>query len=300
MKTTGVMQVSVATTPECEEPVTALLETIFGEFPSGYTNVETQQTAVTVFLRRKPAEIKSLVPQVERGLDELKKLGLNTAPASIRVDRVRREDWSESWKKYFKTIEVGKKLMIKPSWSKHKPALGQAVVVLDPGLSFGTGQHATTSFCLREVVYQTRSRRKPAMIDIGCGSGILAICAAKLGYSPIEAFDFDPVAVRVAKKNCDTNRVTRKVLISKRDLTKLALNSRARFDVVCANIISTLLIEQRDKILNWVAPGGVVVLAGILATEFASVQKAYERAGWELIRTKAEREWQSGTFKKRN
>lgn len=298
MKTSGVSQLTIQTSLEAEEPVSALLETLFGECPTAYANIEKQFSTVSLFTRVPAAELRKQLPRISQGLDDLRELGLDIGTAEVKVARVRREDWSESWKKYFKTIEIGRSLMIKPSWSKRKPHPGQAVVVLDPGLSFGTGQHATTSFCLREIAAQRR-RQKPSLIDIGCGSGILAISAAKLGYAPVEAFDFDPVAVRVAKKNCQVNRVTAKVAVTRKDLLKLPQKSSKKYSVVCANLISTLLLEQRDKILERLAEDGVVVLAGILATEFKTVQTAYEAAGLKLVRTKVEREWQSGTFRRR-
>lgn len=295
VKTTGVTQVTVVTSAEAEEPVSALMERLFGIWPSIYGNVETGVSAASIFSRAKPSEIRGAVPELKEGLRDLEEFGIRIAPGEVKISRVKREDWSESWKKYFKTIEVGRKLMIKPSWSKQKAKEGQAVVVLDPGLSFGTGQHATTSFCLREVVRQSGKGMK-GLLDIGCGSGILAIAAAKLKFGRVEAFDFDPVAVRIAKKNCASNRV--KVAVSRRDLTKMPVASRQKFDVVCANLIADLLIERRETILNRVAEGGVVVLAGILAKEFEQVRSCYAEAGWELVRTKVEREWQSGTFKK--
>jgi ribosomal protein L11 methyltransferase len=177
------------------------------------------------------------------------------------------------------------------------------VVTLDPGLSFGTGQHATTHFCLAQVVKanlkdRRGAKEKRSLMDMGCGSGILAIAAAKLGYGPVVAFDFDPVAVRVAQKNCRTNRVAKKVAVSRKDLTKIALNSREKFEVVCANLMAPLLIAERDRILNRLAPGGTLILAGILASEFEAVKARYEEAGLELFADKVEREWRSGAFRR--
>ena len=190
----------------------------------------------------------------------------------------------------------------------------QAVVILDPGLSFGTGQHPTTEFCLRQVVAAVgrppliRERLKDAalcreaataksFLDIGTGSGILAIAAAKLGFKPVEAFDFDADAVRIAKTNAKTNRVQGKISFAQADLTKLPAKAAHKFDLVCANLISTLLIDQRDKILARLKPDGVVVLAGILKKEFEIVQKSFEEAGLKLVASRAQKEWRSGAFR---
>jgi ribosomal protein L11 methyltransferase len=279
--------------------VAALLERIFETPPVIHTNVEKGHSLVTVYAKASVAALKRRQPDLLRGLAELRDaFGLDLGSAETLVRRVPREDWAESWKKHFKTIEVGSALLIKPSWSKQKCRPGQAAVVLDPGLSFGTGQHATTSFCLRQIVSQRRKTASgQSFLDAGCGSGILAIAAAKLGYAPVHAFDFDPVAVRIAQKNCRSNRVDQRIEVSRRDLTRLPLASRRRFDVICANLISDLLISERDKLLNRLAPGGTIILAGILESEFSKVRKAYEQAGLKLIRSKVEREWESGAFR---
>lgn len=299
MQNAGFSQVTVLTTPSCEEPVAALLETLFKASPAIYTNVEKGHSLVTVYAKAPVSALKKRNAELARGFSELRDLGLDIGSVEVLIRRVPREDWSESWKKYFKPIEIGTDLLIKPSWSRTRPKAGQAAVVLDPGLSFGTGQHATTSFCLKQVTAQSRRRpEKLSFLDAGCGSGILAIAAAKLGYAPVDAFDFDPVAVRVANKNCRSNRVDSKVKVARKDLTKLPAASRRKYDVICANLISDLLIAERDKLLNRLAPGGTIVLAGILETEFARVQAVYEQAGLRLIRSKVEREWKSGSFRR--
>jgi ribosomal protein L11 methyltransferase len=234
-------------------------------------------------------------------LDEIQSYGLNVGSGKISCQKVRREDWAESWKRHFKAIEIGEALLIKPSWIKRQPRKGQAVIVLDPGLSFGTGQHPTTSFCLQQVARHYRLstiNHRLSLLDIGTGSGILAIAAAKLGYTPVDAFDFDPESVRIARENAQQNGVLRKVHITRRDVTKLPLRSEKKYSVICANLISTLLLAERKRILYRLAPDGVLVLAGILNSEFALVQKDYESAGLQLIASKVEKEWCSGAFRR--
>lgn len=295
MKTSGVSSISILTSLEAEEPVAALLETVFGEAPSIYSNAETMQSVVTAYSRSKT--LRSFKSRLLTALKDLEEFGLDIGKGEIRIQRVKREDWSESWKKYFKTIQIGSALMIKPSWSRQKPRSGQAVVTLDPGLSFGTGQHATTSFCLKQIVaLRPKGHETKRILDIGSGSGILSISAAKLGYKKVDGFDFDPVAVRIAKKNCRFNRVEKIARISRKDLIALPANSRRTYQVICANLISDLLISQKEKIIGRLAPNGTLVLAGILATEFEKVQAAYEGAGFQLIQSRVEREWRSGAF----
>jgi ribosomal protein L11 methyltransferase len=170
------------------------------------------------------------------------------------------------------------------------------LVVLDPGLSFGTGQHPTTEFCLREIVRCRKSGMHQLFLDIGTGSGILAIAAAKLGYKPVRAFDFDPEAVRVAQANASVNGVHKKIRIERGDVAKLPEKPKEQFDLVCANLISNLLIGERRKIAAQLKPGGTLVLAGILKAEFLEVQKEFESLGLKLVSARSKREWRSGSF----
>lgn len=310
-------KISLTTTPEAEDAVAEALANLFATTANGHTDVQTGRITVSVFSETKPAPLARLQRAWRDTIGRLNSFGLNTGPARLRVERIRRENWAESWKRHFKPLEVGGALLLKPSWIKRQPKPGQTVVVIDPGLSFGTGQHPTTSFCLRELVrlrkYQhldggLPGRRKPAeksrplrklarsFLDIGTGSGILAIAAVKLGYTPVHAFDFDPESVRVARANARANHVERKLRITRNDLTRLPARTTKRYDVVCANLISTLLIAERHRICQRLRLGGSLVVAGILAAEFAAVVGSFAALGLRLIAWKREQEWTSGTF----
>ena len=329
-------RVSIETTTEAEEAITELLQEYFAHPASSYTDVETGQVTVMVYLSGKqvthrevrpspaaarfqrptaenyqPARLvttlrrpKTVAPRgaeaLRRALQQITACGLNIGTGEIFIQKVRRQDWAESWKRHFKPIEITSALLIKPSWSKRAPKTGQAIVVLDPGLSFGTGQHPTTAFCLQQVVahnQRTKGRsRQGSFLDIGTGSGILAIAAAKLGYAAVEAFDFDGEAVRIAHENARKNGVSRKLNIRRKDVTKMPRHSSKKYDLVCANLISTLLLAERRSIISRLKPGGTLVLAGILKSEFASVRGAYEACGLRLVNSRTEKEWRSGAF----
>jgi ribosomal protein L11 methyltransferase len=257
-----------------------------------------------VFCDRKP-DAKKLKAEIAAGLKNISECGLKIGAGQIEIARVKREDWAESWKRHFHPLEIGAALLVKPSWIKQRPKKGQSVVILDPGLSFGTGQHPTTSFCLHQIVAAVCDRRNQrsqsaattkSFLDIGTGSGILAIAAAKLGYAPVHAFDFDPESVRVAKENTRKNRVDAKCKITRADITKLPLKPARQYDLVCANLISNLLIAEKKRIVNRLKPGGTLVLAGILAVEFGEVQAAFEKLGLKLAAKRVENEWCSGSF----
>lgn len=305
MKSASLTKVSIATSTEAEDAVVELLLRVFGQTPSIYFDTETGSTTVSTYLGKQGQWSSAARAELQAGLRALTECGLDIGSGEIFTSKVRREDWAESWKRHFKPLDIGGALLIKPSWVKRKARKGQAVVILDPGLSFGTGHHATTGFCLKQLVTVGRSKTRSSaslprsFLDIGTGSGILAISAAKLGFSPVRCFDFDPESVRVAKVNAAQNGVAHLVKPVRHDLTRLPLASATRYDVVCANLIYDLLIAERDRILARLRPDGVLVLAGILQTQFAKVERAYRQAGLKLLSTEVEREWQSGAFARR-
>ncbi len=309
MKRESLRRISVTTTPEAEDAVAEMLRAVTGLPASSYADSETGVSAVTVYLRRKLRSPHKVREDISAGLKRIKRCGLKIGSGKVAIARVRREDWAESWKRHFKPIEIGDLLLIKPSWSKRKPRKGQAVVVLDPGLSFGTGHHPTTAFCLHQIVAAVGDRRNrrsqsaaaaKSFLDLGTGSGILPIAAVKLGYTPVQAMDFDPEAVRVARANARANRVHQKLKIRRGNVTKLPVRprqQRQRYDLVCANLISDLLIAERYRVAAQLNPTGTLVLAGILKSEFAVVQKAFEALGLKLAASRCEKEWRSGSFR---
>jgi ribosomal protein L11 methyltransferase len=319
MKTSKILwRISIQTTLEAEDAVAELLGATSGQPASAHFDVETQVSVVSVFSSQRTILARGVRDDVSAGLKRITNCGLNVGSGTIKTARVRREDWAESWKRHFKAIEISDALLIKPSWIKRKPRKNQAMVILDPGLSFGTGQHATTSFCLHQIVAAIRRplqiqrkakdaalareaampflKASPSFLDIGTGSGILAIAAAKLGYQPVRAFDFDPEAVRVARVNAQVNQVQGKLKITRDDVTKLPLRPARKYDLICANLISNLLIAERRRIVAQMNRGGRLVLAGILRSEFEEVQRAFENLGLELFRCKIGKEWRSGSF----
>lgn len=296
-------KVSIATSAEAEEAVSALLEEVCGRTVSSFTSVEAGRTTVTAFFEEKPVGFEGLRARLVAGLNWIAECGLGGGTPGgrrpVSLTRVRREDWSESWKKHFKPLGVGARLLVRPSWSRRKARPGQALVVLDPGLSFGTGQHPTTAFCLEQLVARRRPGQAQSLLDVGTGSGILAIAAAKLGYREVAALEVDPEAVRIARANARVNGVLDRVRIQRQDFRRAARDSRKGYSVVCANLVSNLLIEERERLASHVERGGLLVLAGILATEFAGVRKSYENAGFKLVASRQEKEWRSGAFEGR-
>lgn len=282
--------------PFATEDLTAeVLGSFFGCPASSYTDAETRRTEVSVYLEARPD--KNTPAAIEAALQLAGEEAGCAGPIQVSVHRLKNEDWAESWKRHFKPLRVGQALLIKPDWDKTRPHPGQRVVILNPGLSFGTGHHPTTQFCLRQVV-RAYLLGVDDLLDIGTGSGILAIAAAKLGYRAVEAFDFDADAVQVARANARSNGVADRIALTQADLTALSLNSRKKHHLVCANLMHDLLIAERERITNRLQPNGWLVLAGILATQFPVVEEAYGELGFRLKKTRVEKEWQSGLFQK--
>ena len=294
MRSKPLWQVSVETSPEAEEAVVELLGCIFNLPAAVYINEETKVTIASVYYdeRAEFTEVKKAA--LVEGLRRMRVCGLTLGTGIISVRRVAREDWAESWKRHFKAIEIGPRLLVKPGWVRRRPRKGQAVVVLDPGLSFGTGNHPTTAFCLRALAKFRKPGQRQAFLDIGTGSGILAIAAAKLGYSPVRAMDFDAEAVRVARENARRNRV--RFEITRQDITKLPQAGRVKYDFICANLISNLLVAEMKRITGRLRAGGALALAGILKEEFSQIEMACEKAGLRLEHARTEGEWRSGVF----
>jgi ribosomal protein L11 methyltransferase len=295
MKHKPLWRISVATSREAEDAIAEMLGSTFGSAASSYLDAKTGASRVTIFCEARPAD--GIRKAIAAGLAQIKQCGLEIGAGKIQIAKVPREDWAESWKRHFKPIEISNALLVKPSWSRRRPRKNQAVVILDPGLSFGTGQHPTTAFCLREIARRRKTATGRSFLDIGTGSGILAIAAVKLGYQPVHAFDFDTEAVRVARANARVNGVRSRSKIEHGDVSKLPLRPAKKYDLVCANLISDLLIAERRQIAAQMNRGGTLVLAGILKMEFLQVQKAFEGLGLKLVCSQSRKEWRSGSFR---
>ena len=294
MKCGPLWKVSTLTIPANEEAVTELLSTWLGQPASSYTKLKTGKTTVTVYLKTKP----SLTQPVRQDLVAALKRLPGRTPVRLRIARLREQDWVNSWKLHFKPLEIGKSLLIQPSWSRRLPKPGQAVVTLDPGMSFGTGQHPTTAFCLGELVRLCDPKRKQSVLDVGTGSGILSICAAKLGYSPVHALDVDPLSIKVARANARKNGAGKRIQFACQDFSRTPRRSATRYSVVCANLIANLLLSEAQRLAGNVEEGGQLVLAGILKEEFSAICGAFTKVGLRLDRSRAQGEWRSGSFRR--
>ncbi len=230
--------------------------------------------------------------------------GVNAAQPRV----CKKRDWQSFWKDHFKIRDVGARLRIQPIWET-RAALprGRVRVWLDPGLSFGTGEHFTTRFCLEQLDRLLGSRAAPhrsstrrpgtgrptSMLDVGTGSGLLAIAAAKLGIPRVAAFDYDANAVAQARANARRNRVADRIRFSVRDFTTDGL-PKGRFDIVCANVYSRLLIDAAPALAR--ATRRYIVMSGIREPELDAVAETYHALGLRETARDGDGEWSGLLF----
>ncbi|MFC1451756.1 50S ribosomal protein L11 methyltransferase [Verrucomicrobiota bacterium] len=213
---------------------------------------------------------------------------------TIAVHRVPAEDWRHAWKRFFHVMRVSARIVVRPSWEQYRGADGECVIQIDPGMSFGTGQHATTSACLRFIDCLSGQRPGASFLDIGCGSGILSIAAAKLGFSGVTAIDRDPVAVDTARRNAAANGVAAQVDCRVADIARF--ECPAPYEVVAANLCAGTLESEAGKIARSVAAGSgcALIFAGTLAGQYAAVVRAYAPFGFTERDARESEGWASG------
>jgi ribosomal protein L11 methyltransferase len=234
-------------------------------------------------------------------IDEILASASEMQPGAIEIvpsfSEIPDEDWSETWKAHFKPLRIGRHFLIVPTWESANPGPADVVIRLDPGRAFGTGHHETTRLCLEwlESRAENGAHDSPgSLLDVGTGSGILAMGAALLGFENVMGIDNDPEAVEVALANIALNRLSGKIRALGLPTEEIA----GRFDVLISNIQSLPLIRMAETFVSKVADGGRLVLSGILTEQAGEVRTEYEKKGMKLIGTKAAGEWVLLDFQK--
>jgi len=233
--------------------------------------------------------------ELKQFLSQLPEFGLDAGRAEVTLAGVKEEEWANSWKQYFKPTHVSERLVIKPTWESYEPKPHETIIELDPGMAFGTGTHATTALCMR--VLERVVKQGDRVIDVGTGSGILAVTAVKLGAEHVLALDLDPVAVTSAKENAALNGLTEQITVLKSDLLG-ALNTnedqlpfKLPVQVVVANILAEIIMTFVEDVYEALQPGGVYVASGIITSKEKVVSDALTRAGFMLEDRYEEHDW---------
>ena len=212
--------------------------------------------------------------------------GVDKGAGTVSWRAVADEDWSETWKEFFHTEKIGERTVIKPTWEDYEAKAEEIVVELDPGAAFGTGQHTTTALCIRAL--ETLVKPGMTVFDVGTGSGVLSIVAAKLGAGRVEAVDFDPVAVRIAAENVRQNGVANVVRTGQSDLLK---SVEGKADLIIANIIADIIVRLFGEVKESLAAGALMLLSGIIEDRLHDVTKAAARHGFHVERIEEEKGW---------
>ena len=210
-------------------------------------------------------------------------------PASfLDATEITDSGWAEKWKEHFRARKVGRRIVIKPSWEAFRPAAEDVVLTVDPGQAFGTGTHETTRMCLRfiEDVFELPAAPRSAL-DVGTGTGILGIAAARLGAERVLAVDTDPVAVDVARKNAGLNGVSSAFLSEGTPVAEID----GQFDLVLGNLIAEILIDLAADLVARCTPGGHLVLSGILQEKAGWVTGEFAKHGAALVEGAADGQW---------
>ena len=213
-------------------------------------------------------------------------LGFDAGSLELESQNVHEQDWAENWKKYYKPFRAGERLVIKPSWEPYAAQAGDLVLELDPGMAFGTGTHETTYMCMEQLERYVTPGCKA--IDVGCGSGILALAAAKLGASDVLAIDLDELAVKVAAENTRHNHLEDVVRVVHGDLLE---KSDEMADVIVANIIADVICFLCGPAKKHLLPGGTFICSGIIREREEDVQRALAAAGYTVCNRLAKGEW---------
>ena len=228
------------------------------------------------------------VRRVEADLGHLQAFGLRPI-GELQTREIHEADWANAWKRHFPVLRLGRRLVIRPTWRRHRPIADEVVVALDPGMAFGTGLHPTTRLCLvgLERLADEGRLSGATVVDVGCGSGILAVTAARFGAARVVGVDIDPLAVEATSANARRNHVARRVRARAGSLP----TAGGPFDIVLANLIASLLVRLAAGLYEATKPGGRLLASGIYVDREPEVRRALAAAGFHLTYREGEGDW---------
>ncbi len=217
--------------------------------------------------------------------------------AKVEVVGVNEEDWANSWKEYYKPLHIGERIVIVPAWERYEKREGEVIVSMDPGMAFGTGTHETTRLVIG--LLEKYTQKDCSVLDVGTGSGILAICASKLGAGDCRAYDIDPVAVRVARDNVESNDCDN-IVCEQSDLLKSVEKREGGYDLITANIVADIIIRMTPDVSQFMHKDTVLLASGIIAERAEDVVSCFETHGLEIVERAIDNGWCALAVKKAN
>lgn len=288
----GYVEVSVTATVETAE---ALADFLFSEGALGLVIEDPVDSSPEVLMRASfpgSPSINPIIARLAHYQKELKTLGLTGAVGRIETRQIPSEDWGKTWKEHFRPLAVGKRLVIAPPWEDGPFPENRLLLRVDPGMSFGTGHHATTRMCLEVLeasMGQLAETRGPTVLDVGTGTGILAIAAAALGAERVVAIDTDPDACEGAARNLALNNVTGRVKLFRGGIE--TLEPDMQFDLIVANLDAKGFGSLFDSLLHRLSARGRLVASGILVEDEEKFVAAASASGFRLLGRQSEAEW---------
>lgn len=240
----------------------------------------------------------AIMESLKLSVEELKDYDIDTGNPTYSLREVDEEDWANAWKQYFKPLRISDRLTIKPTWEEYEASPEEIILELDPGMAFGTGTHATTALCLRTLEKVVKPGDE--VIDVGTGSGVLSIAAAKLGAKHVLALDLDPVAVSSASENTRLNGLEDRITVVLSDLLQAIRTQQAGesklgvtlpVQVVVANILAEIILLFVGDVYEALQSGGTYIASGIIKSKQADVEQALAAAGFTLGERYEETDW---------
>lgn len=230
-------------------------------------------------------DFDEIIKYIEEGVNNLTEYGLDKGKGIVTYNKVNEEDWENNWKKYYKPTLVGEKIVVKPIWEEYELKAGELMVEMDPGMAFGTGTHETTRMCVKALEKYVKG--EDTVFDIGTGSGILSIAAARLGAKHVVGVDLDPVAVDSAKKNVGYNNLSN-IEILYGDLMEVV---KGKAEIVVANILAPIVMILCDGVKEFINEGGFFIASGILNTQEEMIKEKMKAVGFKIEEVIADGEW---------
>ena len=257
-----------------------MLDGVYGDLiDETVLNADREHAAVSVYIPRE----KSLGEAVSFLRERFSSLGADVTVETVGLSE---EDWAETWKQYYRPVKVGRAVIV-PAWEDYEPELDEITVTMDPGMAFGTGTHETTRLVIGLIdKYLHRGDR---LLDLGCGSGILSICASKLGAGECFAYDIDPVAVRVTRENIKDNG-TENVHADVSDLLA-SVDRTEKYDIIVANIVADIILRMANDVGEYLKPDGILIVSGIIDERSSEVTDAFRAIGYRVLEEAHENGW---------
>ena len=238
--------------------------------------------------------LSETVNQIKLAINNLLTYDIDIGTNQVSLSEVNEEEWATAWKKYYKPVKISKKITITPTWENYAPVSSDEIIIeLDPGMAFGTGTHPTTVLSIQAL--ETYLKENDFVIDVGCGSGVLSIAAAKLGAKGIFAYDLDEIAVKSTEFNAELNKMDQQIVVKQNDLLN---NINKKADIIVSNILAEIIVQFVDDAWDNLVDGGLFITSGIIQNKKQLVKDTLIQQGFEILDLNEMEDWISIVAKK--